>query len=74
MNELIQLIRTALKLKTPIHAETPLLSSGLIDSFKVVVLLSALEQQYGVAIPVENIDVDTFDTPAQILATVEREK
>lgn len=66
VDDLIILIRSSLGLEEPLAADTPLLSSGLIDSFDVVALLSTLERTYGVAIAPEDIDADTFDTPQQI--------
>ena len=74
MDDLLQLLRSTLQLKQPLEANTPLISSGIIDSFQVVVLLSALESRYGVSIPPESVDAETFDTPAQILASVNRLK
>ena len=74
MEELLKLLRSTLNLNHPLEPSTPLISSGLIDSFKVVVLLSALESRYGVGIPPEQVDADTFDTPEQILMAVNRHK
>lgn len=66
VDDLAALIRTSLGLEQPLAADTPLISSGLIDSFDIVALLSTLEGTYGVAISPEEIDADTFDTPLQI--------
>jgi D-alanine--poly(phosphoribitol) ligase subunit 2 len=74
MEELIQLLQSTLKIKPLLQADTPLLSSGLIDSFQVVALLAALETRYKVSIPPEDVDAESFDTPAQILAAIERQK
>lgn len=71
MDQLITLIRQTLDIGLPIQADTPLLSSGLVDSFGVVVLLGAIEDEFGVSLDETQLDVDTFDTPEQILGTVE---
>ena len=71
VQRLIGLIRTELRLEAELDAATPLLSSGLVDSLSVVVLLDALEDEYGVVIDENAIAVETFDTPEQILAYVE---
>ena len=68
MDDLLDLLKTSLRIEEPLEPETPLISSGLIDSFDIVALLGELEAQYGVAIQPEEIDVATFDTPRQILA------
>lgn len=70
--ELINLIESTIGISAPIDAETPLLSSGLIDSIQVVALLTTLEDGYGVTIRPEQVDADSFDTPAQMLATIEQ--
>jgi acyl carrier protein len=74
MDELIALIRDELELGEPVDAATPLISSGLVDSFGVPALLSALEEHYGVRIESDEIGADNFDTPAQMLALVESKR
>jgi len=66
MTDLIELLIRELKLNGEIDADTPLLSSGLIDSFHLTVLLAALESHYQVKIDVADIGADNFDTVRQI--------
>jgi acyl carrier protein len=47
-------------------ADTPLLSTGILDSFAVQELLVMVEEHYGASIPVEELGVDNADTPAQL--------
>ncbi len=54
-----------------ITPETPLLSSGLIDSLSMNELAVCLEQEFGVAMDVADLGFDNADTPAQLLALVE---
>ena len=49
-----------------IDINTPLISSGLIDSFHVVELLIIIEKEYGVKIDQADIGTDNFDTINQI--------
>lgn len=70
MRELIELIQQALDIDLELADDTALLSSGLIDSFGLVVLLGALEERYDITLDEADLDVDTFDTPAQILDRV----
>jgi len=70
MGEFIELIHSAIDSGEPVDAETPLISTGIIDSFDIAVLLSAIESRYGVEIRPEQIDVELFDTPSQMLALV----
>jgi acyl carrier protein len=66
MNQLLDLIQNTFQIDFNITEQTPLLSSGLIDSLHVAQLLTLLEQHYGKRIAVRDIGVDNFDTPAQI--------
>jgi len=49
-----------------IDINTPLISSGLIDSFHVVELLIMLEKEYSIKIDQADIGADNFDTIGQI--------
>jgi acyl carrier protein len=51
--------------------DTPLLSTGRLDSFDLVGLVGEMEDLFGVDIPVDEIDVETFDTPRRMLSWVE---
>lgn len=70
MQALIQLIHQTLQIDLVLADDTPLLSSGLVDSFGVVVLLGAIEEEYDVTVDESEVSVDTFDTPAQILEVI----
>ena len=49
---------------------TPLISSGLIDSFSMVSLKMFLEEEYGVEIPESEATTEAFDTVASIIELV----
>jgi acyl carrier protein len=66
ITELISLISVALKIDLPLDADTPLISSGIIDSFRVAALVTALESHYGVQIDLRHIGADNFDTARQM--------
>ena len=74
LDDVIALVRGLLRVETPIDPDTRVLSSGLVDSFRLAVLLSALETRYQVRIPLPAIGVDNFDTPRQIAAFIEEKK
>lgn len=71
VNELIQLIETITRTTEPIDGDTPVISSGIVDSFDMVALLSAFESHYGALITSEDINVEYFDTPRQMLKCIE---
>jgi acyl carrier protein len=73
VDELIALIQEKMKIGQDLEPETALLSSGLIDSFHFVDLLSTLEDRYQVRIDPTELGVDNFDTPQQIYAFIDRQ-
>jgi acyl carrier protein len=42
--------------------DTPLVSSGLLDSVSIAFLLSAIEETEGITIPDESLDIRDFET------------
>ena len=66
------LLRPYLRL-LPADAELPMdaeLGHLGLDSLQSIDLLMALEQEFGVTIPDEKITVESFSTPASVLALV----
>jgi len=51
---------------------TPLISSGIVDSFSMVSLKRFLEKTYGVMLPDEEATPQAFDTVTSIIALVNR--
>jgi len=55
-----------------ITEKTPLISSGLVDSFSMVSLLRFLEKKYVIHIPDAAATPEAFDTVERIVALVRR--
>jgi acyl carrier protein len=75
-NPLAQYIASKI-LKQPNRAIAPdeaLLTSGLIDSFSLVDLGLYIEDQFGVRIDDSELNPQTFDTLAQLVALIESRK
>jgi acyl carrier protein len=51
---------------------TPLISSGIVDSFSMVSLKRFLEKKYGISIPDEEASPEAFNTVSSIVALVNR--
>lgn len=51
--------------------DADLIDSGILDSLALVELLFALEREFGVAIPLEELDIDTFRTVSSIAEFVD---
>lgn len=66
MDKLIDLIKKSFDLDFDINQDTPLISSGIIDSLRVALLLTVLERKYGKVINIRDVGTDNFDTPSQI--------
>ncbi len=73
VERLAEIVRATLGMSYPLDRDTPLMSSGLVDSLSLISLIHALELEYGVSIPTEEISTDNFDTPAQMLAFLTRQ-
>ncbi len=52
--------------------DTPLISSGLVDSFSMISLKRFLEMKYRIVIPDEAATPETFDSVEKIAALVQR--
>ncbi len=53
---------------------TPLISSGIVDSFSMVSLKRFLEKKYAVSIPDADASPEAFDSVNKIIALVNRFK
>ncbi|MEW6686886.1 MAG: acyl carrier protein [Candidatus Edwardsbacteria bacterium] len=56
---------------TEINENTPLISSGIVDSFSMVSLKRFLEKKYNIQIPDEKATAEAFDTVEEIAELVE---
>jgi 2-hydroxymuconate-semialdehyde hydrolase len=57
-----------------IDENTPLMSSGLIDSLSIVSLVAFIDKKYGVKIPDEKGTVDNFETVTKIIDIINQFK
>ncbi len=65
---LLDYFRDQLRVDTSqIEDDTPLFSSGMVDSFAIVELMMFLEQHTGTKLGPEDINLDNLDTVAHIL-------
>ena len=54
--------------------DTPLRSSGILDSLATLSLISFLEEQFNIEVEAHETDVDNFDRIADIAALVEQKQ
>lgn len=50
----------------PLSAESPLFSTGLLDSMTMLNLIAFVEERAGIQVRAEDVTLDNFDTPARI--------
>ncbi len=55
-----------------LNETTPLISSGIVDSFSMVSLKRFLEKKYNIAIPDDQATPEAFSTVSSIIALVKR--
>jgi acyl carrier protein len=72
MDAILRILRDDLGIASLVDGDTPLISSGVIDSFHVAALLAALEAHYKVRIEPAEIGVDNFDTAGQMHAYIQQ--
>ena len=53
---------------------TPLISSGIVDSFSMVSLKRFLEKKYSVSLPDDEATPQAFDTVSNIIALVNKHR
>jgi acyl carrier protein len=55
-----------------LDVDTPLISSGIVDSFSMVSLKRFLEKKYAISIPDADASPEAFDTVTKIVSLVKR--
>jgi acyl carrier protein len=69
-----QMIRSAVAdvLRAQVQDDQPLVTSGLIDSLRVLKLITSLERRLAVKIPAGEVQPEDFDSVEDIVETLER--
>ncbi len=68
-NQISALFSERLHLQVP-SLDTDLIDTGLVDSLTFVEFLAQLEQEFGVQVSLEDLEIDHFRTIARIAAFV----
>lgn len=68
--DVLALVEEVVQLPAPAAEDTPLLSSGLVDSLRLAVLVTAIEERFDVVIDNEHVSTEDFDTAEQIALLV----
>ena len=57
-----------------INEKTKLITSGFLDSFGIISMLEVLEETFDVTIPLEDLELSTFETIDNIAAMINQQK
>lgn len=71
---LIQMINGFSDIGQDAHGETPLFSSGALDSVAMLNLLALVEEQVGIEIRADEVTLENFDTPSRIIRFAQERK
>ncbi len=71
-NKIVTILADNFGLDASIDHDTPLFSSGLLDSLSSVRLLLLLEQSFEIKVSPLDVEIDDINSVKQIAATVER--
>jgi D-alanine--poly(phosphoribitol) ligase subunit 2 len=61
--------RLLLRIESP---DTDLLDSGILDSMKLVELLFTIEQEFGIRLPIADLDIESFRSVSRLAGLVDR--
>jgi acyl carrier protein len=70
-DRIIHLLSERIHVEAP-SADTDLMESGLLDSLTLVELMSSLEEQFGINISFDEIQIDNFRSARRIAEFVNR--
>jgi acyl carrier protein len=68
-DRIIRLIREALTVEVP-SPDTDLIDAGLIDSLALVSLITEIERDFGIELPMDDFDIEFFRSAEQIATYV----
>ncbi|HEU0175666.1 MAG TPA: acyl carrier protein [Blastocatellia bacterium] len=72
-DRIIHLLSERVNVEAP-SADTDLMESGLLDSLTLVELMSSLEEQFGVHISFDEIEIDNFRSARRIAEFVNQRR
>lgn len=72
-NDILQFLRDDLSVDvSSINSNSPLISSGIIDSFSLIGLVMFLEEKAGVMAEPEDVTIENFETIEAMLRFIKR--
>lgn len=56
----------------PVDTTTQLIEEDILDSMGILVLIAELESKYHIIVPLENINLEDFETVSSVIKLVEK--
>ncbi len=69
--DVIDFVRNDLNVEEPVDGETPLFSTGLLDSVAMLNVIGFVEQRAAIEVSAADVTLENFDTAQRIAAYVD---
>ena len=74
MKEKLLAILSDIRPDVEFENETQLIDNGVLDSFDIISIMTALEEQFGIAIDMEDLEPDNFNSVDAMIALIQEMK
>ena len=65
-NKIKKILKKIVSKSTNISSKTNLISSGILDSFNILVLIGKLEKEFKIKIPLNKFDINSLNSKKKI--------
>ena len=65
-NKIKKILKKIISKSTKISSKTNLISSGVLDSFNILVLIGKLEKEFKIKIPLNKFDVNSLNSISKV--------
>ena len=65
-NKIKKILKKIVSKSTNISSKTNLISSGILDSFNILVLIGKLEKEFKIKIPLNKFDINSLNSISKI--------
>jgi len=72
LDRVLKVVSTAVPADTKVEPTTALLDQNLIDSMGLLILVGALDEEFGIHLDTDDLTIQNFATPTTIATMVNR--
>ena len=73
-NKIKKILKKIVSKSTKTSSKTNLISSGILDSFNILVLIGKLEKEFKIKIPLNKFDVNSLNSISKISQFIKKTK